>query len=420
LTPDEFSAPPAAPDAFPGQAAGGGQTAAAAGFLGRAVGSIHESKDFWKKTFEYDPYVWRILEEGYKIPVKMTAEEKATRYREKNNKSARDNIDFVRQEVNRLVKSGQVIKVKEAPQILNPLSVAYKINADGTYKARLVTDLSRWVNKFVIPDRYRMARLQDALAQSSKGDYQNVFDITKAYHHIRLHPESYDLVGFCVESPEGVEEFYHYVVLVFGLGPAGQALGRVKRPVLSFLSLEGVCSTMYVDDGRTLAGSKEKGDKDYKLTLDTFLKAGFTIAEDKSDKVGSAAQVKEYLGFAIDTNSMSVHVPKPNLDRIKAILKGFLGSRLHKVREVASVIGKLISLETALGKAVLVGTRLATIAVVSVTDMADSAKRRQNPWEQSLTLSLEARASLSEVLDRLDEWNGFPIRCQHMGITLFQ
>jgi hypothetical protein len=30
--------------------------------------------------------VWKILEEGYKIPVKMTAEKKATRYREKNKK----------------------------------------------------------------------------------------------------------------------------------------------------------------------------------------------------------------------------------------------------------------------------------------------------------------------------------------------
>jgi hypothetical protein len=251
LAPDEFSAPPAASDTFPGQTAGKGQTAAAAGFLWWAVGSIQESMDFGKKTFDYDQYVWKILEEVYKIPVKMTGEEMATRYREKNNKSARDNMEFVRQEVDRLVKSGQVIKVKKAPHIVNPLSVAYKINADGTYKARLVTDLSRWVNKFVIRDRYR---LQDALAQSSKGDYQNVFDITEAYYHIRLHPESYELVVFCVESPEGVEEFYHYVVLVFGLGPAGQALGRVIRPILSFLCLAAVRRTMYVDDGRTLAG----------------------------------------------------------------------------------------------------------------------------------------------------------------------
>jgi hypothetical protein len=78
---------------------------------------------------------------------------------------------------------------------------------------------------------------------------------------------------------------------------------------------------------------------------------------------------------------MSVHVPKQKLNRMKAILKGFLGSRLLKVREVASVIGKLIYLKAALGKAVLVGTRLATIDVVLVTDMSDSAKRQRNPWE---------------------------------------
>jgi hypothetical protein len=95
-----------------------------------------------------------------------------------------------------------------------------------------------------------------------------------------------------VASPEGVDKFYHYVVLVFGLGPAGQALNRIMRTILSFLSLAGVHSTMYLDDGRTQAGSKEKADEDYKLTLDTFLKAGFTIAEDKLHKVGSAAQVK--------------------------------------------------------------------------------------------------------------------------------
>jgi hypothetical protein len=82
------------------------------------------------------------------------------------------------------------------------------------------------VNKFVVPDKYRMARFQDALAQTSPLDYQSTFDIKSAYHHLGLAPESYDLVGFCVENKQGVEEYYHYVVVVFGLGPAGQALGR--------------------------------------------------------------------------------------------------------------------------------------------------------------------------------------------------
>jgi hypothetical protein len=112
-----------------------------------------------------------------------------------------------------------------------------------------------------------MSRFQDALALATQGDYQNVFDISKAYHHIRLNPESYELVGFCVTSEAGVEEYYHYVVVVFGLGPAGQALSRVIRPILIFLNISGVRGMMYVDDGLTLARSKAKADAHYKLTL---------------------------------------------------------------------------------------------------------------------------------------------------------
>jgi hypothetical protein len=59
------------------------------------------------------------------------------------------------------------------------------------------------------------------------GLYQSVFDISKAYHHLRLHPSSYELVGFCVQDEDGKERFYHYIVMAFGLGPVGQSLGRV-------------------------------------------------------------------------------------------------------------------------------------------------------------------------------------------------
>jgi hypothetical protein len=212
-----------------------------------------------------------------------------------------------------LLEDGQIVECKSPPLCVNPLSVAFKVNADGSIKKRLVIDLSRWVNKFILPDRYKMAQFQDALSQSSKGDYQSVFDISKAYHHLRLAPESYELVGFCIMDKEGKERFYHYVVVVFGLGPAGQALGRVMRPILTYLYLVGIRIMMYVDDGRTAAGSKQQADRDYATKIRVFTEAGFTVAEEKSDKLGDSAQRKEYLGFVIDTNEMSVHVPERKL-----------------------------------------------------------------------------------------------------------
>jgi hypothetical protein len=146
-----FSAPPAPPEAFPTRTVGAAPTKCP-GFLGRAVGGIHKSIDFWKETLDEDKYVSGILKHRYKIAVKMTDNKAATVYREKNNKSARGESSYIRGEVARLVAKGQVIKVTEPPRCTNHLSVAYKINLDGSVKKRLVIDLSRWVNKFRIPE----------------------------------------------------------------------------------------------------------------------------------------------------------------------------------------------------------------------------------------------------------------------------
>jgi hypothetical protein len=313
-----------------------------------------------------------ILENGNKIPVNMSDTERRTRYREKNNQSARNEMSYIRAEVARLL----------APLCTNPLSVALNVNMDGSIKKRLVIDLSRWLNGFVRPDSFKMAQFQDALAQSLKGDYQSLFDISKAYHHLRLHPSSYELVGFCVQDEDGKERFYHYVVVVFGLGPAGQALGRVMRPILIYLAKCGIRNMMNVDDGRVGASSKQKADANYAKTIDVFGKAGFTVNKEKSDKLGDSAERKEYLGFCIDTEEMAVHVPELKLARVLGILDAFMRRRRHRVRDIASVIGKLISLEPALGRSVLVGTRLATIQIVLETEVSDAVRRGGNPWSK--------------------------------------
>jgi hypothetical protein len=86
----EFSAPPLTPGALSVsqvQAGDEGSTPAVPGFLGKAVGSVHESLKYWKDTFEEDSYLMWILENGYKIPVHMSDTERRTRYREKTTRA---------------------------------------------------------------------------------------------------------------------------------------------------------------------------------------------------------------------------------------------------------------------------------------------------------------------------------------------
>jgi hypothetical protein len=149
-----------------------------------------------------------------------------------------------------------------------------------------------------------------------------------------------------------------------------------------------------------------------------FEKAGFTVNKEKSDKLGDSAQRKEYLGFCIDTKEMAVYVPELKLTRVLGILDTFMRRRRHRVRDMASVIGKLISLEPALGRSVLVGTRLATIQIVVATEVSDAARRRENPWNKWIEVEDDTFAPLHDVWLSAAEWNGCPIKCLHTGITL--
>jgi hypothetical protein len=96
-----------------------------------------------------------------------------------------------------------------------------------------------------------------------------------------------------------------------------------------------------------------------------------------------------------------------------------LANPVGKVREVASVVVKLIALEPALGRSTLVGTRLATIAIVIATDGVDlTTAMRRNQWKKRLTLDEEALDALRNVEVLIDGWNGAPIRTPHTSITL--
>jgi hypothetical protein len=115
---------------------------------------------------------------------------------------------------------------------------------------------------------------------------------------------------------------------------------------------------------------------------------------------------------------MAVYVPELKLARILGILDIFMRRRRHRVRDIASVIGKLISLEPALGRSVLVGTRLATIQIVVATEVLDASRRRENPWSKWIEVEDDTFAALHDVWLSATEWNGCPIKCLHTSITL--
>ena len=80
-------------------------------------------------------YIVKTIEEGYRLPLLGFPQREILR----NNKSARDNAEFVNTELSKLLETGVIEKLTISPLVINALSVA--INADN--KKRLVLDLDK-------------------------------------------------------------------------------------------------------------------------------------------------------------------------------------------------------------------------------------------------------------------------------------
>jgi hypothetical protein len=225
------------------------------------------------------------------------------------------------------------------------------------------------VNLAINDDDYRMTTLQDAINATRKGDFLVVFDLKSAFHHIRLHASMYELMGFKVTDKDGVVTYYCYVVLVFGFKVAAQVLGRVLKPVISFLIQHRIPVVLYIKDGLLVGPTKARVIRRYKFALDVFDKAGLLISNEKLSVPEDTSTRVEFLGVFIDTERMCVFASPQKIASLRAVMAVSLLSRGNvPVHKLASVVGKLNLLEAAFGPAILVGTRIVSIQISEVSD----------------------------------------------------
>ena len=116
------------------------------------VGRLKSAKSAWE-TAGANEFIMRVVTEGYNLPFRELPPVK----RMQNNKSARDNMGFVKEEVCKLLEKGCVKEVTEVPFVTNPLTVAF----NRTGKPRLVLDC-RHINQYLIQYKYKYEDINTA------------------------------------------------------------------------------------------------------------------------------------------------------------------------------------------------------------------------------------------------------------------
>ena len=216
----------------------------------------------------------QLLERG--LELEFTSDPVA--YREENNKSAVSHLDLVREKLKVWLESDSIEELEKPAWCTNPLSVAAKYDpVNDKVKYRPVIDLSRHVNLHVLKSHTKLDDLQASEVLVDRGDFLCSFDMENQFFHVRLAPEHRKYFGFAVPDEMGKTRFYQFKVMAYGYGPAVSVVTRLLQPVKAFLHKLGIKVSLYVDDGRISASSKEGAEQQLEFSLQVLQLCGWNI-----------------------------------------------------------------------------------------------------------------------------------------------
>jgi hypothetical protein len=373
-------------------------------------GGIHkpEALEYWRSELKSNHWVIEVLKNGYVIPF----EREPNKYEEENNKSAWTHTHFVRKSIFEMKQAGIVEFVDTKPFCVSPLTVTEKLQPNGNKKLGLCWDGSRCVNQCLAEQKVTLAHLQRALEMTTKGDYQVKYDLKSAFHHIKIHNSHTKYLGAAFITETGKKQYFKFLYLPFGLATAVHCITKLTKPIIAYLHLKGIRSSIFIDDGRILASTPDEAEISRKLTYQVLERAGWTLENKKSDKEGQGNQVKDYLGFIIDTNSMTVRLTEEKKEAIRQNVEATLSksSKPIHVKELAKTLGKMIATEPALGTMPLMAARAAYIQLEETTNIQG--------WNCFLTMSQETIASLTFYNENMSRFDNSPIRTASNEISV--
>ena len=291
-------------------------------------GTLKARSYFWRDTLKVSTSVQSVIDNGYKIPFVS----QPPPFSAKNNNSSTDHHPFVDHAIRDLILHGCVEAVPSEPYCCNPLTVA-----TGADKLRLVLDL-RHVNPHVRLQKFRHDDLHTLADLFEQGDYFVTFDLKSGYHHIFIHPDSTQYLGFQ----------WTFTVLPFGLNCASHIFTNILRPLVEKWRGKGTRAILYIDDGingrknydaAKIAGQTVYGD---------LRAAGFVCNAEKCN--WEPTQEGRWLGMIVKTSDMTFTAPPEKINKLKAKLGTCLKSGRMTAKALASIAGTLSSLSLAVGR----------------------------------------------------------------------
>jgi hypothetical protein len=211
-------------------------------------------------------------------------------------------------------------------------------------KFRTIWD-GRFVNAaFVRPPHFQMPSLATVRELLQPGELMIKIDLSNAYFHVPIHPAIAFFLGTAINGRR-----FRYRALPMGHSWSAWTFQRLLKPILRHLRRQGIRLLAYLDDWLIIGKTAAETLRHAQTTLELLVRLGFRPNWEKS--VLTPTRSLTFLGFVIDSSTMTVAVPSTKITDVRHDLTTILRARDSfspvPLRRLASTLGRLRALAAA-------------------------------------------------------------------------
>ena len=190
------------------------------------------------------------------------------------------------------------------------------------------------LNQFIVHHHFKMEGIHMLGSTIRRGDWLAKLDLQDAYLTVPVVPPHRKFLQF-----RWRESVYEFTCLAFGLSSAPRIFTKLLRPVAAYLRQRGIRLIIYLDDILLMASSESEAAEAVAQTSSLLEALGFIVNSSKSVIV--PVQEIEFLGFTVNSLSLSLAVPQSKLSSITELCLSNMARQSISIRDLMSIVGTL-------------------------------------------------------------------------------
>ena len=261
----------------------------------------------------------------------------------------------------------------------------------------------RNLNGFLPYQHFKMEGIQLLRDLMEEGDWLVKLDLKDAYLTINVAEEFRKYLKFFWRN-----KIMEFTSLPFGIAIAPRVFTKIMKVPIAILRRLGIRLVIYLDDIMIMNQSLSGIQSDLSTAVYLLENLGFLINQKKLVLVPT--HVTEFLGFTVNSETMTLSLPKDKVIKIKQNCLDLVSRQSVSARDLAQLIGRL----TATNQAVLPSP----LHYRSLQILKTKALHAGGSYDHQVQLDEESKQELIWWSSKLSMWNGKALVRPHPNIVI--